>query len=49
MLRTVGGGGAVVLGLLAMLLIPVLFIQGGVWLSALIFPWLVGITPLPSS
>src|SRR5437870_13396245 len=32
--------------LLALALIPVLLLQGGVWLSALLFPWLAAINAL---
>jgi len=32
--------------MLALILIPVLLLQGGLWLSALLFPWLVTLNAL---
>src|SRR5437899_12500974 len=46
-LASIGTGALGIAILLALALIPVLLLQGGVWLSALLFPWLAAITALP--
>src|SRR2546422_8079749 len=45
-LASIGTGALGIAILLALALIPVLLLQGGVWLSALLFPWLAAINAL---
>ena len=42
-LASIGTGALGIAILLALALISVLLVQGGVWLSALLFPWLAAI------
>src|SRR5947209_20265266 len=45
-LASIGTGALGIAIRLALALIPVLLLQGGVWLSALLFPWLAAINAL---
>src|SRR5436309_3166446 len=45
-LASIGTGALGIAILFALALIPVLLLQGGVWLSALLFPWLAAINAL---
>lgn len=41
--KSIGGGVIVLFAIVAIVLIPVLLIRGGVWLGALLYPWLLAL------
>ena len=46
LMKIFGGGAVALLSILAVVLIPVLLIQGGVRLAALLYPWLIAVNGL---
>lgn len=46
MAKMAGGGAIALLGILAVVLIPILLIRGGIWLAAVLYPWLLALNGL---